>query len=66
MPTSYTQRTPITTSYNTRPWISYIMTEVLDFLCTEDDDFLITDESIWNTYWIRTIPTTNYTTRIPI
>lgn len=63
MSTSYTQRTIPSTSYSDRPWIGFIMTEAFDFLCTEDDDYLITDESIYNDYWTRTIPTTTYSVR---
>lgn len=66
MSTNYSSRTIPTTSYSTRTWISFIMTELLDFLMTEDNDYLITDESIYNSYSTRTPITTIYSPRISI
>ena len=54
-------RTEITTDYTSRQWITFITTELLDFLMTEDDKHLITDESIFSEYATRTWVTTNYT-----
>ena len=54
MPTNYGTRPVINTNYGTRPWISFIMTELLDCLMTEDDNYLITDDSIYNSYNVRT------------
>ena len=54
-PTSYNTRPVVNTTYSTRPWIGFIMTEVLDFLMTEDDKYLITDESIYTSYSVRPI-----------
>lgn len=58
--TAYSERSTVTSEYTTRQWITFIMTELLDFLTTEDDKYLITDESIYNTYTTRTKPTTSY------
>ncbi len=53
-------RTPVTTNYSTRVWITFLMTELLDFLMTEDWDYIITDDSLLTWYTNRTPVTTNY------
>lgn len=53
-------RTPVTTNYSTRNWITFIMTELFDFLMTEDSDYLIADDSILTNYTKRTPVTTIY------
>jgi hypothetical protein len=52
--TNYNTRASVTpSSYTWRPWISFIVTELLDFLMTEDNSYLITNDSIWANYSIR-------------
>jgi hypothetical protein len=58
--TPSTARTPVTTNSTARQGITFIMTELLDFLTTEDDKYLITDESVFSEYTARTKPTTSY------
>lgn len=63
MSTNYSTRTVPTTNYSTRTQISFIMTELLDFLCTEDWVPLIMESSLISRYAWRTIPTTSYSVR---
>jgi len=51
------------TIYDTRPWVSFLMTEALDFLMTEDDDYLILEESVFVEYTWRDIVNTVYNLR---
>lgn len=66
MPSNYTIPPEVTSNYNTRPWISFIMTELLDFLMTEDDNYLITDDSVYSNYGVKTIINSSYNVRTPI
>ena len=57
-------RTKPTSTWSGRPWITFITTEIFDFLMTEDDRYLITDESIFNIYTSRDKPTSTWNWRI--
>lgn len=63
MTTNYSSRTVPTTNYNTRQWVDFIMTQLLDFLCTEDWVPLVMESSLITRYTWRTIPTTSYSVR---
>lgn len=53
-------RTEITTNYTSRdkPWDTFLVTELLDFLMTEDDNYLVTKKGA--SYTSRIKPTTLY------
>jgi hypothetical protein len=55
MSTNWTWRNPVNSSWQDRPWVVYLATELLDFLMTEDNDYLITNDSIYNTWVGRPI-----------
>lgn len=47
---------PWPSNYTTRPWITFIATEALDFLMTESDDYIVTNDSIVTNWSWRNIP----------
>ena len=60
--TDYTWRTGVSTSYNSRRDVSYLMTQDLDFLMTEDDNYIVLQDSYSDfiQFITRATITTNY------
>ena len=63
MSTSYSTRTPPTTSYTGRPWVNFLMTQDLDFLMTQDWNYIVLQDSLVSNYTWRTPVTTSYSLR---
>jgi hypothetical protein len=55
MTTSYNVRNNVSTSYNTRQWVNFLMTQDLDFLMTQDNKHIVLQDSIVTNYTVRDI-----------
>lgn len=58
--TTYSERAEVSTTYNARQWVNYLMTQALDFLMTQDWNYIVLQDSLVNNYSTRPVITTAY------